>query len=354
MARPVSDGRDEPPLEPVVEARTVAGWLLLPRADTIITPELIDRGVWEPRETRYLRTLLQAGQTFVDVGANVGYFSLLAARLLGPGGTVIAVEPEHRNLDLLHRNIARNHTETVRVIPFAAAAEEVAMSLALDESNRGGHRLVASDDPQAGPSVRCVRLDDVLPEHVDVIKVDAQGYDHEVIEGLRRTLAANPRATLMVELSRFELNRRGVDPETVFRRYEELDFILSIFDATGATRRVSTAEALAFTNDPSSPDDYSLILERPAVLPFDGGARPRWAADLEITETDEGLEVLQPASGRMHELNLTAALVFELCSGERSIAAIVEVVQDAFDLAEPPTAEVRACLDHFRREGVVI
>ena len=205
MARPITDGRDDPPLEPVVEAQTVAGRLLLPRADTIITPELISRGLWEPRETRYLTTLLKAGQTFVDVGAHVGYFSLFAARLVGPGGTVIAVEPEPRNLDLLRRNIARNGVDTVRVLPFAAGAAEATMSLALDEENRGAHRLVANDDPEAGPSVRCMRLDDVLPERVDVIKVDAQGYDHEVVEGLERTLAANPQATLMVELSRFEL-----------------------------------------------------------------------------------------------------------------------------------------------------
>ena len=229
MAGPITDGGDDPPLEAVVEARTVAGMLLLPSADTIITPELISRGVWEPRETRYLTTLLRPGQTFVDVGAHVGYFSLFAARLVGPGGTVVAVEPEPRNLDLLQRNIARNGVDTVRVVPFAAAAAEATMSLALDEENRGGHRLVASDDPQAGPSVRCVRLDDVLPERVDVIKIDAQGYDHEVIEGLERTLAANPKATLLVELSRYELARRGIDPETVFARYEELDFLISRF-----------------------------------------------------------------------------------------------------------------------------
>ena len=353
MGRPITDGRDDPPLEPVVEAQTVAGRLLLPRADTIITPELISRGLWEPRETRYLTTLLKAGQTFVDVGAHVGYFSLFAARLVGPGGTVIAVEPEPRNLDLLRRNIARNGVDTVRVLPFAAAAAEATMSLALDEENRGAHRLVASDDPEAGPSVRCVRLDDVLPERVDVIKVDAQGYDHEVVEGLERTLAANPQATLMVELSRFELTRRGIDPETVLARYEELDFVLSMFDHSGAPRRLSAAEALVFTRGPDAPDDFSLILERPAALRFDGDARPRWADGLEITETDDGLEVLQPDGGRRHELNLTAALVFELCSGERSVAAIVAVVQDAFELAEPPTAEVLACLDQLRREGVV-
>jgi hypothetical protein len=83
-------------------------------------------------------------------------------------------------------------------------------------------------------------------------------------------------------------------------------------------------------------------------------AHPRWAEGLEISETDEGLEVVDPVSGRRHELNLTAALVFELCSGERSLELIVEVVQEAYELAWPPTDEVRACLDQLLQEGVVV
>ena len=81
---------------------------------------------------------------------------------------------------------------------------------------------------------------------------------------------------------------------------------------------------------------------------------PRWADGLEISETEDGLEVLDPANGRRHDLNLTAALVFELCSGERSVESIVAVVQEAYELAWPPIDEVRACLDQLLAEGVVV
>lgn len=87
---------------------------------------------------------------------------------------------------------------------------------------------------------------------------------------------------------------------------------------------------------------------------FDAAARPRWAEGIEITELEDGLEIVDSASGRRHELNLTAALVFELCSGERPIEEIVEVVQAAYELAEPPHAEVHSCLDRLRRDGVVL
>src|SRR6202034_1145822 len=69
-------------LEPVVMAQTVAGELLLPKSDTVITPDLVKLGVWEGSETACVQRTLRAGQTFVDVGAHVGYYSLLAAGLV--------------------------------------------------------------------------------------------------------------------------------------------------------------------------------------------------------------------------------------------------------------------------------
>jgi FkbM family methyltransferase len=212
----------QPTLEPVVEVETVAGPLLLPRQDRMITSVLRRYGVWEPAETSYLQAVLRPGQTFVDVGAHVGYFSVLAAKRVGPTGAMIAIEPEPRNLDLLRRNIVRNGCRNVRVVPFAAHSVRGWMSLALDEENRGAHRLVPLH--QAGTAVQCVPLDDLLPATVDVVKVDAQGYDHEVIAGLERTIATNPELILITELSLSELGRRGVDPEFVLAGYEALGF----------------------------------------------------------------------------------------------------------------------------------
>ena len=103
----------------------------------------------------------------------------------------------------------------------------------------------------------------------------------------------------------------------------------------------------------SDATDNPTVEPRVTTPGFDRDARPRWAEALEITETDAGLEVIDPLTGRRHELDLMAALVFELCSGERSVAAIVEVVREAYELAEPPLEEVAACLQELRRERVV-
>lgn len=343
----------ERPLEPAVDIETIAGPLLLPRADHVITPALSRWRVWEPAETRYLRSILRAGDTFVDVGAHVGYFSVLAAKLVRSRGAVIAVEPEARNLDLLRRNLARNGCHTARVIPFAAGASNRAMSLALDEQNRGGHRLVERRDGDADVHVRCVCLDDVLPTKVDVIKIDAQGYDHEVIAGLRRTIAANPRLIVIAEFSRDELERRGLDLDAVLARYEAPNFVFRMFAASGELRRVSAAEVIASSQSPNASPGVSLVLERAPTPPFGLNSQPTAADRLEVNRTADGVIVLDPVRGRAHQLNQTAAVVFELCTGKHSIALIVQLIQEMYELPAPPTDEVEQCLDHLRREGIV-
>ena len=316
----------------------------------MITPVLRGGGVWEPAETRYLLASLRAGQTFVDVGAHVGYFTVLASKSVGPTGTVIAIEPEARNRDLLHRNLVRNGCTNAMVVPFAAHSAGGSMSLALDEGNRGAHRLVPPG--QAATTVPCVRLDDLLPHVVDVIKIDAQGYDHDVIAGLEVTLAANPHAVVLAELSVYELRRRDVKPELVLAGYEELGFRLSVFDQRGRVYRVSAERVL----ERPLGVDFSLVLEREATPSFsvrDAHARPRIAEGLEVNEVRDGLIIFEPDRNRVHQLNETAAVVFDLCKGERTVGEIAALVQEVYELADPPTADVWICLEQLGGQGLV-
>ena len=345
---PLSDLSSQPTREPVVEVETAVGPLLLPRADQFITQILLQGRFWEGPETRYLRSTLGRGQTFVDVGAHVGYFSVLAAKRVGPTGTVIAVEPEARNLDLLHRNLARNGCSNAVVLPFAAHSVNGQMSLALEEENRGAHHLVPLGE--AATTVRCVRLDDVLPTTVDVVKIDAQGYDHEILAGLEQTLAANPGMIVIAELSHGELGRRGVDVASVLAGYEALGLTISIFDGRGRVRRVAAEDVLVR----ESPPDLSLILERaPSFSALGPSARPRIADQLEVNEVSDGLIVFQPSRNRVHQLNQTAAVVLDLCTGERTVAEIASLLQQTYELPHTPTDQVVECLERLASEGLV-
>jgi hypothetical protein len=81
---------------------------------------------------------------------------------------------------------------------------------------------------------------------------------------------------------------------------------------------------------------------------------PRQAEQLDITEVDDGLVVFEPTTRRVHHLNVTATLVFELCTGENSVDDVVGIVQTAFRLDDPPTDEVHRLVESLRKELLLV
>jgi hypothetical protein len=151
-----------------------------------------------------------------------------------------------------------------------------------------------------------------------------------------------------------ELRSKGVDPTAVLTRYEALGYELSLFDEAWDLRRVSPEEVLATSRGLQHPADFSVILSRARKPRFrDHRACPVRIEGLELDETSDGLSIFHPARNRVHHLNATAALIFDLCNGENPPAKIIQVVQSAFGLPSPPADEVARCLENFRGEGLV-
>jgi FkbM family methyltransferase len=183
-----------------VTAASEAGELLLSASDRLITDHISEHGEYEPQLTAWLRANLRPGMTFVDIGANVGYFSVLASRLVGPEGTVIAVEPAPGNVALLRSNLWRNGCANARVLPIAAHVLRGHAQMVLSSGGGSGNWLQEGpvDDPAV--LVPCAPLDDLLGDiPVDVVKCDAEGSDVFAIQGMRRTIAANPEIKIVAE-----------------------------------------------------------------------------------------------------------------------------------------------------------
>ena len=102
-------------------ARTNFGATMVVNAADIVGRYITYFGIWEPSMTAWLRATLKPGDTFVDVGANVGYFTLLASDLVGPTGRVVAVEPSAATRRLLERNVSSNHVANVRIVEAAVS-----------------------------------------------------------------------------------------------------------------------------------------------------------------------------------------------------------------------------------------
>jgi FkbM family methyltransferase len=172
-------------------------------------------GSYEPTTARVLEALVTPGSTVVDVGANIGYFTVLSALLTGPTGRVIAFEPEPRNHAVLTDNVASNGLRQVTVVQAACADRVGTHELAINASETGWHRLVPVGEVGRGKRVivEVTTVDTIIGEApVDVVKIDVEGHEGSVVAGMAQTLADNPGITVILEHSPAQARLAGVDP----------------------------------------------------------------------------------------------------------------------------------------------
>lgn len=150
---------------------------------------------------RQIDALASAGATVVDVGANIGYNAVHAARRVGPRGRVVAIEPAPDNVAVLERNVAAARLSNVIVHPVAAGRESGRRKLYL----RGETSAVNSLYPESCYAkvtdvveVPVAPLDDLVEGMADLVKIDVEGAELEVLEGMTRLLGA-PKLSLIVE-----------------------------------------------------------------------------------------------------------------------------------------------------------
>jgi FkbM family methyltransferase len=179
-------------------------------------------GVWEPAITAYLTTCLGPGDTVIDVGANIGYDTLLAAFCVGSTGHVFAVEASPSMFRELQANLTLNHVSNVTAVHAAACHHATAADVFLHaSSNRGGSTIMpgvaARRDTAweatvpAGPLPALVSPDAI--RRARLIKIDVEGAEWPVIQGLRELLPQlGPAAEVLIEVNTEALADHGASP----------------------------------------------------------------------------------------------------------------------------------------------
>jgi len=182
--------------------------LMVDSRDLGLAPHLMLDGYWEMWCTELMLRQIRPGMVAVDVGANLGYFSVLMADLVGAGGRVVAVEPNPYLATLTERNLALNgfqHTARVERIAAAAAAQDLAFRYRTSNPKNGHVVEAAGAPPHDGDTaqitVRGRRLDDVIGGPVDFIKIDVEGAEEQTWAGLTRTLDASPDIIVLMEFN---------------------------------------------------------------------------------------------------------------------------------------------------------
>lgn len=197
--------------------------------------ELVERyiyyfGVWEPHITRCLRSRLSTGDLFVDVGANIGYFSLLASSLVGDTGRVVAIEASPNIFRALNEHLALNRIRNVRTVNVAVLDQRGTVSLFRGEQGNVGQTTTRA---AAGRNFECEvkaePLEQVLTaEEVSrarIIKIDVEGAEWAVVAGMGSILT-NGRENLeiIVEVSPESLATLGKRPNDFFSLFAEYGY----------------------------------------------------------------------------------------------------------------------------------
>jgi FkbM family methyltransferase len=206
---------------------TSAGVIMAGNTHDIIQRYVWLFGRWEPSASAWLSDTLKPGDGFIDVGANVGYFSLLAART---GGPVVAVEPSPDAASALRRNVALNRFANVRVVQAAATVKRSVLTLHAGSALNSGvasTTLAQADGPTT--QVEGLPLADILTEseldRARVIKIDVEGGELDAISGLLPVLEyARPDLEIMIEVTPDLMRRVGQHPTMLVSRLAAFGF----------------------------------------------------------------------------------------------------------------------------------
>jgi FkbM family methyltransferase len=177
-----------------------------------IQRSIIETGMWDSEVAETIRAHLKPGQLFCDIGANIGYFTMLATHL---GARVVAIEPQPRCIAALLNNAALNGFHQIDLHEVALDSQNGEMCLYLEGDQNTG---AASFRRRSGEviTVRTHRLDDVLTEKPALLKIDVEGAEVRALRGAERILTGPDRPPVICEISEFSLRQLGNSKDELF------------------------------------------------------------------------------------------------------------------------------------------
>jgi len=231
--------------------------LIVDSRDPAISKPILCIGQYEKNVTDVLLSLVKDDTCFVDVGANIGYFTLLVARRC-PRGKVFSFEPDPANYAVLKANVALNRLEDVISAHRLAVSDEDGKVYFSDLGNPAnlGARFTAKEaatlrehsaaGAAAPVEIDAVRLDTFLKdERVDLVKVDIEGHEPAAFRGMRNLLERQ-RPTIVTEFAPGTIQHISKsDPAELLKFFAELKYGLSVIDDDGSVRPADADAVMA-------------------------------------------------------------------------------------------------------------
>lgn len=166
----------------------------------------------DKHEISLLKKYIKKGDTVLDIGANIGFYTKILSDLVGSTGKVYAFEPDKTNFS--HLKKAAGNLKNVELINKAVSNKTGVITLYQSDLLNVDHKTYATNDYTSKTEIECVAIDDViLDKKIDFIKIDIQGYEYFAFQGMKEIFKANDDLKIIAELYPYGLNNSGIKVE---------------------------------------------------------------------------------------------------------------------------------------------
>jgi FkbM family methyltransferase len=192
----------------------------------------LQRGKYERHTRTLFEQSLKPGMHVLDIGAHIGYFTLLAARRVGSTGRVYSFEPDPANYRFLCHNVTLNGMgDIVTAVPRAVADASGSRPFFADRKNSVISSLWSDGQSKTEVPVECTTVDDFVgSERIDVVKLDVEGGEVHALRGMHSTLSETERLILFVECNPVALTSAGVSVSELLDELRLLDFDVEVIE----------------------------------------------------------------------------------------------------------------------------
>ncbi len=197
----------------------VQGSIMVLDMQSASTRDMCLNGIYEPETTRYIKSIIKKGETFIDIGANCGYYTLLLARLVGPSGKGFSFEPIPHLYRILRHNLETNNYPNIRSYQAAAYYSTGSAQFFVNRYHAASG-LYARTWTKEIITVDTIALDEIQEiDNVDFIKIDVEGAELDVLKGMKNILKTNPQVKIILEFNPDNYRLAGYAPNDLLSQF---------------------------------------------------------------------------------------------------------------------------------------
>ena len=206
--------------------------------------------IYEPNQTEIVKKYVHEGDIVIDIGAHVGYYTLLMAQLVGENGKVYSFEPDPVNFQLLKKSVEINGFENVVLIQKAVSNITDKVKLFLGDDDSAINRIYDAKlgDTKESIDVESITIDEYFKENdelINFIKIDSEGSEVKIVNGMKQFLSRNKELVMMTEFFPFLIKKSGDEPNQYLKSLEKSGFSLyNILDKNEKTNKINSENFL--------------------------------------------------------------------------------------------------------------